>query len=316
GRGITSKDKDTNNVVISEDLAKDNSLTLGSTFKIAADSDSEAIEVTVVGIYSTTSEIDEMMMRNAAMNPVNKIYGYLTLANTLKGSDDADTLSSAVYNLEDPKEMTEFVKSAKKLIDSDELQLQTNDTMYQQMITPLNNVAKFATNVVWLVSIAGIIILTLIVVMMIRERKYEIGVLMSLGEAKFKIISQFFVELIIVMLIAVGIASVSGNVVGNIVGQQLLDQQNSAQQTSASSSGTQEAGNRPGGGDFGARIGQGFGVGQTTQEAQAIEKLNVKLSPKEIALLGLIALAIAVFAVLIASIGILRLQPKDILSAY
>ncbi|MCH4168015.1 MAG: FtsX-like permease family protein [Streptococcaceae bacterium] len=315
GRGITSEDKDTNNVVISEDLAEDNSLSVGDKFTISDTDSTSSIEVTIVGIYSTTAQVDDMMLRNATMNPVNEIYGYLTLANTIKGSDDADTISSATYNLDDPDEMDSFVKKANKLIDTDQLQLQTNDEIYQQMLEPLNNVASFATNVVWLVSIAGIIILSLIVIMIIRERRYEIGVLLSLGEGKFKVIMQFFAELVVVMIVAVGIASVSGNFVGNIVGQQLLDQQTASQtESSSTTSGNQQGQGNPGGG-FGQQVGQGLGIGQTSAQTEAIDELNVKLSPKEIGFLGLIALAISIVATLLASLGILRMQPKDILSA-
>jgi len=61
--------------------------------------------------------------------------------------------------------------------------------MYQQMLQPLNNVSSFAKNIVILVAVAGVIILTLIIMLSIRERKYEIGVLLSLGESRVKVIS-------------------------------------------------------------------------------------------------------------------------------
>ena len=69
-----------------------------------------------------------------------------------------------------------------------------------------------------LVAVAGVVILTLIIMLSIRERKYEIGVLLSLGESRMKVISQFFVEIFICMIFALGIAAASGNVVGNAVG--------------------------------------------------------------------------------------------------
>lgn len=322
GRAISSSDADTNNVLISQDLAEENSLSVGDKFTIADTDESTNIEATIVGIYSTSAEVDDMMMRNATMNPVNVIYSYLSLANTIKGSEDTETISSATYNLNDPKEMDSFVEKANKLIDTDTLQLQTNDQMYQQMLKPLNNIASFATNVVWLVSIAGIIILSLIVIMTIRERRYEIGVLMSLGEARSKIISQFFTELVVVMIVAIGIAGISGNVVGNVIGQQLLEQQTTTQDTTVDTDsendkqadGPQGQGG-PAGGGMGQRIGQGMGFGQSSEQAEAINELNVKLSLKEIGLLGLIALIISIVSTLLASIGILKMQPKDILSA-
>jgi ABC-type antimicrobial peptide transport system permease subunit len=45
--------------------------------------------------------------------------------------------------------------------------------------------------------------------------QYEIGVLLSLGESRMKVISQFFVEIFICMIFALGIAAASGNVVGS-----------------------------------------------------------------------------------------------------
>ena len=39
--------------------------------------------------------------------------------------------------------MDEFLKEAEKLIDTDTFSLQSNDSMYQSMLEPLNNVASF-----------------------------------------------------------------------------------------------------------------------------------------------------------------------------
>ncbi len=101
-------------------------------------------------------------------------------------------------------------KSAKKTsIDFDTFTLNTNDQLYQQMVGPIENVASFSKNVVYLVSVAGAVILGLIVMMSIRERKYEMGVLMAIGEKRWKLIGQFLTEILIVAVIAIGIASLT-----------------------------------------------------------------------------------------------------------
>ena len=172
-------------------------------------------------------------------------------------------------------------------------------------------VASFARNIVLIVAIAGAIILALIVMLMVRERRFEIGVLMSLGESKLKIIGQFFFELFMVMIVSVGIASAAGNVVGNVVGQQLLKQETT--QTTASTSNMQGAPGANGGGFMG-RAGGAIGFGQSASEAKALEKLNIKTSVSEILLLVAIAILITLIAVGLASIGILRLNPKQVLT--
>lgn len=191
GAALTTADEGSNNVLIETTLASANDLKVGDTFKIK-DSEDKDVEVTVKGIYETSESGDSMGMRFNFMNPANTIFSSYTLANTLKGSDSAATIDSAVYELEDPKEMDSFVAKAKKLIDTETFSLQTNDQMYQQMLAPLNNVSSFAKNIILLVAAAGVIILTLIVMLTIRERRYEIGVLLSMGESRVKVVLQFF----------------------------------------------------------------------------------------------------------------------------
>ena len=200
GEAITAEDEGTNNVLIEQSLAEANDLSVGDKFKIK-DSDDKDVEVTIKGIYKTSSSGDSMGARFNFMNPSNTIFSSYTMVSTLTGSD-GKTIDSAVYNLDDPKEMDSFVKKANKLIDTDTFSLETNDQMYQQMLQPLNNVSSFAKNIVILVAAAGVIILTLIIMLSIRERKYEIGVLLSLGESRMKVISQFFVEIFFCMVVA------------------------------------------------------------------------------------------------------------------
>lgn len=310
GDAITSADEDTNNVLIEQSLAEANDLSVGDKFKIK-DSDDKDVEVTIKGIYKTSNSGDSMSARFNFMNPANTIFSSYTMVNTLTGSE-GKTIDSAVYNLEDPKDMDSFVKQANKLIDTDTFSLETNDQMYQQMLQPLNNVSSFAKNIVILVAAAGVIILTLIIMLSIRERKYEIGVLLSLGESRMKVVSQFFVEMFICMIFALGIAAASGNVVGNAVGNQLLSQQTTSQ--NAEGQEANAAGNNGGPGQMpgGSRGGGQMGGNPFTQTKE-IQELNIAVQPMEILSLAGIGLGISLFSIVLSSAGILRLNPKKIL---
>ncbi|MGL9749971.1 ABC transporter permease [Enterococcus sp. DIV0170] len=314
GEAITAEDEGTNNVLIEQSLAEANDLSVGDKFKIK-DSDDKDVEVTIKGIYKTSSSGDSMGARFNFMNPSNTIFSSYTMVSTLTGSD-GKTIDSAVYNLDDPKEMDSFVKKANKLIDTDTFSLETNDQMYQQMLQPLNNVSSFAKNIVILVAAAGVIILTLIIMLSIRERKYEIGVLLSLGESRMKVISQFFVEIFVCMVFALGIAAASGNVVGNAVGNQLLSQQTTSQKTDsqadAADNGGPGQGQMPGGGNGGPR-GGGQMSGNPFTQTEEIQDLNISVQPMEILSLAGIGLGISLFSIVLSSAGILRLNPKKIL---
>ncbi|MBO0460299.1 ABC transporter permease [Enterococcus sp. DIV1298c] len=310
GEGITESDKDTNNVVIDSTLASANDLAVGDTFVVTSTEDEDTTyEMTIKGIYESSETSSSMGMNFNFMNPANTLYTYYTFANTLNGSTDEETIDSAVYTLADPNKMEAFITEAEKLIDTSTFSLQSNDTMFQAMLEPLNNVASFSQNVVLLVAVAGIIILTLIIMITIRERRHELGVLLSLGESRSKIILQLFTEVAICMIVALGVASFTGNVVANTLGQQLLDQQT---ETTTNSPSGQQGNQMPGGGNRGPG-GQPGGTSNPFTVSEQVSDLEIAVQPTQLGLLAGVAFGISLLSVFLASIGILRLNPRKIL---
>lgn len=329
GVGITSDTAD-NSAVISSDLADENDLSVGDTFTVSTtvDDTETSYTLTVVGIYDNSSTATTAQMMSNASNPQNNIYTNLTTANTMKG--ETDTLDSAVYTLSNPKNMDAFVKEIKSDIDTDSYSVTSSDEIYEQMLSPLNNISSIAQNIVILVAVAGAVILTLIVILSIRERRYEIGVLMSLGENRLKIIGQFFTELLMVTVVSLVIASFAGNFVGNALGNQLLSStsteqttQNAGpgaggpgQDTKSSDSNTDTNSNqKPSAPGNGGGRGMGNMVAMATSSSQEIDDLDIKLTGTDVAKLGGIALLISFVSTILASIGIIRMKPKDILTS-
>ncbi|MGD7094487.1 MULTISPECIES: ABC transporter permease [Bacillus] len=308
GRAITKSDVGKKVTVINETLAEENDLSVGDSITIESATDEDTtVKLKIVGIYKTTSSGDGQAQNFSFLNPYNKLYTPYTATAALKGDDYKNTIDSAVYYMDDAKNMDTFVKAAKKTsIDFDTYTLNTNDQLYQQMVGPIENVASFSKNVVYLVSVAGAVILGLIVMMSIRERKYEMGVLMAIGEKRWKLIGQFLTEILIVAVIAIGLASVTGNLVANQLGNQLL-----SQQISSSTDSTQTAsGQMPGiGGGMGGKM-----FGHSSSNVDVIDSLNVAVSMNDMLILGGIGILIAIIATLLPSISVLRLHPKTILT--
>ena len=330
GVGITSDTAD-NSAVISSDLADENDLSVGDTFTVSTtvDDTETSYTLTVVGIYDKSSTTTTVQMMSKASNPQNNIYTNLTTANTMKG--ETDTLDSAIYTLSNPKNMDAFVKEIKSDIDTDSYSETSSDEIYEQMLSPLNNISSIAQNIVILVAIAGAVILTLIIILSIRERRYEIGVLMSLGENRLKIIGPFFTELLMVTVISLVIDSFAGNFVGNALGNQLLSSSTSTEQTtqnagpgaggpgqdtkSSDSNADTNSNQKPSAPGNGGGRGMGNMVAMATSSSQEIDDLDIKLTGTDVAKLGGIALLISFISTILASIGIIRMKPKDILTS-
>lgn len=283
GRGLTTADAGTNNTVIESELASQDNLKVGDTITVKNPSNSKkTYKLKIVGIYKASSSSSTTMMGN---DPSNTIYTSYTFANTVKGSKYANT---------------------------------ADDASYQTVKKSMSTVSGFANKIVWLVALAGTIILALIVILMVRERRYEIGVLLSLGESRLKIIGQFFAELVIVLVVSLVIAGAGGQLVGNKLGQQLVSSAQTTQTSSSQTTGNQPGsrGEAPGGNRGGAAGGHGpMGSSPTaTQKQKATKtKLETKVNATELMELGGFGLSIMFIAVLIGSFGILRLEPKKVL---
>ncbi|EAD4091079.1 ABC transporter permease [Listeria monocytogenes] len=312
GVAITSADKDKNVAMVEENLAEENDWKVGDSFTVTSSDGNTKITLKIVGIYKTTDSGSDMAQNFSFLNPYNKVYVPYTVANTIKGSDYKNTVDSAVYTMDDAANISAFEKEAKKVdsIDWDTFKLDANDTLYQQMIGPINSVASFSKNVVYIVSIAGALILGLLVMMQVRDRKYEMGVLLAIGEKRGKLIAQFFVEILIVALVSFGLAAASSHYVAQLAGNQLLAQQNSS--TNETTTSTENRG--PGGGGQGGPGGFGQSVSNLTKNTEQIKELDIQVTLEDMLKMGGIGIGIAFISVLLPAALVLRMNPKTILT--
>lgn len=307
GRAINSDDAGKNVVVIEETLAEKNDIKVSDKIKIKDVNDEKSKEVEVVGIYKSSSELNDNAMRNNAMNPYNKIYSSYTFVNTIKGADSGDIDRSEFY-VNDPVNVDSVLENAKKLdIDFDTFKLDANNGEYEKMMGPIENVGSFANSTVVIVSIAGAIILGLIIMLWIKDRKNEIGILLSLGESKFKIISQFAVEVLIILVLSLGVAGIIGNAVSSKLGEVLVQKEISSLSENNKTNDYMMGPNGMGGDFKGDR---------NNQNVETIDKLDVNVSISDLSKMVGISLMISFLAIAIPSIGIMRLEPKEILSKH
>ncbi|EAG9479422.1 ABC transporter permease [Listeria monocytogenes] len=313
GVAITSADKDKNVAMVEENLAEENDWKVGDSFTVTSSDGNTKVTLKIVGIYKTTDSGSDMAQNFSFLNPYNKVYVPYTVANTIKGSDFKNTVDSAVYTMDDAANISAFEKEAKKVdsIDWDTFKLDANDTLYQQMIGPINSVASFSKNVVYIVSIAGALILGLLVMMQVRDRKYEMGVLLAIGEKRGKLIAQFFVEILIVALVSFGLAAASSHYVAQLAGNQLLAQQNSS--TNETTTSTENRGPGGGGGQGGPG-GFGQSVSNLTKNTEQIKELDIQVTLEDMLKMGGIGIGIAFISVLLPAALVLRMNPKTILT--
>ena len=239
--------------VISEELALYNSISVGDSIVISNPSaEDEIYTLTVSGIYTSTENNDfSMSMFGKSQDPANQIY---MSANALQAIIDESASKSttvtddygrtsetkingtlaAIYSFANADNYYEFEEQARALGLSDSYTISSSDiTTFEKSIAPLNTLSTTAGWFLLVILIIGSIILVVLNIFNVRERKYEVGVLTAMGMKKWKVATQFICEILVVTMVAVvigaGIGAVSSVPVTNALLANQVESQNNQQ---------------------------------------------------------------------------------------
>lgn len=300
GKPITEQMKDQNVALMEKRLAELNNLKVGDKVKVQSGDKKETLEVEIIGIYETN---EQAMGQQAPpiMDPANKLY---MPHSTMKKLEIDQGISSiqVVYFLKDPQNIEAVKEEAKKSdIDFNYYKLDAHDSLYKQMIGPIENISSTSQMIIYIVSIAGAIILGLIIMLSIKARRKEMGILLSIGEKKWKLMAQFVVEVVCIAILAFGLSITTGAKISQFIGNNLLSSEiaTAGEETNTSQNGTVMV--------------AGPGGTVQNQKEDPIDKINVSVTGEDVGKMGGIGLAIAILATLLPALSILRLNPKQIL---
>ena len=113
-----------------------------------------------------------------------------------------------------PKEMNKTITKIKKIqVDWSKYTISKNNNAYREALDALNGVKHIIKIMTYSIMIGGSVILSLILILWLRERIYEIGILLSIGISKLEIIAQFILELLLVSLPSILMSLIFGNLI-------------------------------------------------------------------------------------------------------
>ena len=98
-----------------------------------------------------------------------------------------------------------------KIANSSKYIIEKNDNAFKEVIDSINGVKHIIQMMTYSIMLAGLVVLSLILILWLRERIYEIGILLSIGVSKIKIIGQFVMELVFVSIPAAVLSFISGD---------------------------------------------------------------------------------------------------------
>ena len=319
-----------NQAMISYEFAELNELNVGDAFEIKNIYTETSITLSVIGIYDS-SEFNANA--NTIYTNTQTASQFLNEDDYNDGNYDVSNVKYYMLNSDNAEEFVNKIKDDFPNLTEENLTIAVDTTEYDSMSGSIESVGSFADTILIIVIVAAIIIITLVVTINVKDRRYEMGVLLSLGAHKRNIIGQITTELLIVGTIGFILASITGTFFASNMGNAILESQ-----IASSSQQSENNFGRPG-----AKIGEGGQNNATerptgqqedinpseseTEKSESGSKrhdnsgrdnpnieLNINATPIDFLLLFVTGYAVIVIALILPSINILRYQPKQILA--
>ena len=211
--------KEDNTCVINEELATLNNIKAGDTIKLTDDANN-TYKLTVTGLFAEKEETNSMsMFSNSANNIIttsNTVSSIITKNNELEGT------ITPTFILTNKDVIDDFEEELYSKGMNENLNVTTNLDTIENSTSTISNVKSFATTFLIVVLIIGGIVLLVINAINIRERKYEIGVLRTIGMKKSSLAIQFMIELMIVSFASLIIGAAIGSSISVPISNKLL----------------------------------------------------------------------------------------------
>ena len=93
---------------------------------------------------------------------------------------------------------------------------------FSDIESPMVTMQGIANVILWVSVGATLLILSLLITLFLRDRRYEMGVYLALGEKKGKIISQILLEVVATALIGISLAVFSGHLISSELSNNML----------------------------------------------------------------------------------------------
>lgn len=224
---MIDRSSDKYSIMISENLAERNDLAVGDSmsfmnyslmymddnFTMDMNEEDFEVDLKIVGLFEVVGS-----------GSVNEIYTTFDNAKEFSGSDE-NTAGAIYFLLDDPLNVDTFIEKHTAKLPSEYMVLDAGDSQYEELTKPLDLMEVIASILIWVIFIAGSLITIAIVTIFVRDRKFEVGLLLSSGESKGKIVLQFITEILAVAVIAFVLSLVISNQTSGIVSNWIIENQ-------------------------------------------------------------------------------------------
>ena len=284
-QGRHLKQNDREKALIHEAFAQKNNLKIGDKIELnlinTSDKKTETQKTKseIAGIFGGKKQ--EKYTGLSSDFSENTIFSdFETTMQALNLSENERLLSKITLYTETADQLDKAITKTEKLnIDWSKYKIEKNNAAFKDTLESIAGIKNIINLMTYLIIIGGSVVLSLILILWLRERIYEIGILLSIGASKLQIVLQFIIELVLISIPTIISSFILGNLVFSLITKGLSE----AEETSS--------------------IASSF-----TNNIFGLDSLAVFMQSYSI------LITIIILSVVIASMMILVKKPKEILS--
>ena len=230
GKNIGENDKDS--IIVHEEFAKQNNLKLGDEvdlelLDIEKSGKIKSHKFKIIGIFSGKKQ--ETYTGLSSDFSENMVFVDYSTSQEILNKSENNKIANKILMYSSSAESTDLALNKLKELKIDESKyfVQKDSNAFEESLESVSGIKHMIKIMTYSIMLGGIIVLSLILILWLRERIYEIGIFLSIGTSKIQIIMQFIFELLFISIPSIISSLFLGNVLIKVIAGGLINSENS-----------------------------------------------------------------------------------------
>ncbi|MFQ7233735.1 MAG: FtsX-like permease family protein, partial [Enterococcus hulanensis] len=247
-------------------------------------------QITEMELYNTA------FVSNGLVREINKIEAENQPSDS---EEEMQEEVAPIFTLKSPDDVEAFKAEIKPLLPEGYKAVASTDE-FDKVGASVKRLSKISGYVVLLAVLASLLIISLVVVLFMKDRRHEWGIYLSLGEQRKNIMKQVVAEIFVISLAALLLSLISGNLLGKMVSESLLAGDTMDQAA-------QNVGNQV------VSMGGASVLGTSLSNQDVLSNYEVRFSLTYVATFLIAGLGTILLAAILPLTYVMRLNPKKIM---
>ena len=220
GKNIGENDK--NSIIVHEEFAKQNNLKLGDEvdlelLDIEKSGKIKSHKFKIIGIFSGKKQ--ETYTGLSSDFSENMVFVDYSTSQEILNKSENNKIANKILMYSSSAESTDLALNKLKELKIDESKyfVEKDSNAFEESLESVSGIKHIIKIMTYSIMLGGMVVLSLILILWLRERIYEIGIFLSIGTSKIQIIMQFIFELIFISIPSIISSLFLGNVLLKVI---------------------------------------------------------------------------------------------------